>query len=156
MCSEMVFFFFKQKTAYDRRISDWSSDVCSSDLGSGSLTSVTGPVTNPSSTPRNPSCARCARALAHSATATQSRTGDRPQRARVTTKAAVTSGTDDGCRAPSAAAATITTIQRSALRPSRAVSRQEEGQVGKEGGREVNSRGSPYQLKKKKNKDTSI
>src|SRR3546814_5981535 len=27
------FFFFKQKTAYDMRISDWSSDVCSSDLG---------------------------------------------------------------------------------------------------------------------------
>src|SRR3546814_2244201 len=26
------FFFFKQKTAYERRISDWSSDVCSSDL----------------------------------------------------------------------------------------------------------------------------
>src|SRR3546814_4695835 len=29
------FFFFKQKTAYEMRISDWSSDVCSSDLGSG-------------------------------------------------------------------------------------------------------------------------
>src|SRR3546814_14526568 len=28
----MVFFFFMQKTAYDMRISDWSSDVCSSDL----------------------------------------------------------------------------------------------------------------------------
>src|SRR3546814_6202564 len=28
----IVFFFFKQKTAYDMRISDWSSDVCSSDL----------------------------------------------------------------------------------------------------------------------------
>src|SRR3546814_12266982 len=28
----MVFFFFKQKTAYELRISDWSSDVCSSDL----------------------------------------------------------------------------------------------------------------------------
>src|SRR3546814_2198713 len=27
-----VLFFFKQKTAYDMRISDWSSDVCSSDL----------------------------------------------------------------------------------------------------------------------------
>src|SRR3546814_3564501 len=27
-----VFFFFKQKTAYELRISDWSSDVCSSDL----------------------------------------------------------------------------------------------------------------------------
>src|SRR3546814_4585789 len=28
----VVFFFFKQKTAYELRISDWSSDVCSSDL----------------------------------------------------------------------------------------------------------------------------
>src|SRR3546814_4866904 len=28
----MFFFFFKQKTAYELRISDWSSDVCSSDL----------------------------------------------------------------------------------------------------------------------------
>src|SRR3546814_10539721 len=28
-----VFFFFQQKTAYEMRISDWSSDVCSSDLG---------------------------------------------------------------------------------------------------------------------------
>src|SRR3546814_15118798 len=28
----MFFFFFKQKTAYEMRISDWSSDVCSSDL----------------------------------------------------------------------------------------------------------------------------
>src|SRR3546814_2609929 len=31
----MFFFFFKQKTAYELRISDWSSDVCSSDLGLG-------------------------------------------------------------------------------------------------------------------------
>src|SRR3546814_2201383 len=30
MC--VLFFFFKQKTAYEMRISDWSSDVCSSDL----------------------------------------------------------------------------------------------------------------------------
>src|SRR3546814_16227450 len=28
----LLFFFFKQKTAYEVRISDWSSDVCSSDL----------------------------------------------------------------------------------------------------------------------------
>src|SRR3546814_3810383 len=28
----LIFFFFKQKTAYEMRISDWSSDVCSSDL----------------------------------------------------------------------------------------------------------------------------
>src|SRR3546814_3990106 len=31
----MVVFFFKQKTAYEMRISDWSSDVCSSDLRRG-------------------------------------------------------------------------------------------------------------------------
>src|SRR3546814_2688913 len=34
------FFFFKQKTAYEMRISDWSSDVCSSDL---MMTSESGP-----------------------------------------------------------------------------------------------------------------
>src|SRR3546814_4514057 len=33
MCHSCIFFFFfKQKTAYEMRISDWSSDVCSSDL----------------------------------------------------------------------------------------------------------------------------
>src|SRR3546814_17747 len=31
----MFFFFFKQKTAYEMRISDWNSDVCSSDLVAG-------------------------------------------------------------------------------------------------------------------------
>src|SRR3546814_996816 len=29
---QVIVFFFKQKTAYEMRISDWSSDVCSSDL----------------------------------------------------------------------------------------------------------------------------
>src|SRR3546814_7986388 len=32
LLSISIFFFFKQKTAYEMRISDWSSDVCSSDL----------------------------------------------------------------------------------------------------------------------------
>src|SRR3546814_6494101 len=32
LCGWMFIFFFKQKTAYEMRISDWSSDVCSSDL----------------------------------------------------------------------------------------------------------------------------
>src|SRR3546814_10628821 len=32
ICHVLCFFFFKQKTAYEMRISDWSSDVCSSDL----------------------------------------------------------------------------------------------------------------------------
>src|SRR3546814_8655787 len=37
----VLIFFFKQKTAYEMRISDWSSDVCSSDLpvtGGGAMT----------------------------------------------------------------------------------------------------------------------
>src|SRR3546814_8678317 len=38
----VVFFFFKQKTAYEMRISDWSSDVCSSDLLGGSLRTPAG------------------------------------------------------------------------------------------------------------------
>src|SRR3546814_1387555 len=33
----LCFFFFKQKTAYEMRISDWSSDVCSSDLRDGPM-----------------------------------------------------------------------------------------------------------------------
>ena len=35
MFSVFVFFFFKQKTAYEIYQCDWSSDVCSSDLGFG-------------------------------------------------------------------------------------------------------------------------
>src|SRR3546814_4509986 len=38
LCGAVFFFFFKQKTAYEMRISDWSSDVCSSDLAWGTLT----------------------------------------------------------------------------------------------------------------------
>src|SRR3546814_5754686 len=38
----LCFFFFKQKTAYEMRISDWSSDVCSSDLGLFLVTSAVG------------------------------------------------------------------------------------------------------------------
>src|SRR3546814_6459381 len=39
-----LFFFFKQKTAYEMRISDWSSDVCSSDLGSATPAAAQGTV----------------------------------------------------------------------------------------------------------------
>src|SRR3546814_16635243 len=41
-----IFFFFKQKTAYEMRISDWSSDVCSSDLPSDSALSPASLVKN--------------------------------------------------------------------------------------------------------------
>src|SRR3546814_7321722 len=38
----VLFFFFKQKTAYEMRISDWSSDVCSSDLEAAPATALAG------------------------------------------------------------------------------------------------------------------
>src|SRR3546814_13346495 len=45
MCSVILFFFFfKQKTAYELRISDWSSDVCSSDIGAQLGKGVGGPL----------------------------------------------------------------------------------------------------------------
>src|SRR3546814_2608008 len=40
-CGVDTFFFFKQKTAYEMRISDWSSDVCSSDLATDIAPSLT-------------------------------------------------------------------------------------------------------------------
>src|SRR3546814_10757148 len=40
LCFFFFVFFFKQKTAYEMRISDWSSDVCSSDLYSGNKKSA--------------------------------------------------------------------------------------------------------------------
>src|SRR3546814_2398428 len=41
MCVSWLFFFVKQKTAYGMRSMDWSSDVCSSDLGTGAVVSET-------------------------------------------------------------------------------------------------------------------
>src|SRR3546814_9011134 len=38
----LLLFFFKQKTAYEMRISDWSSDVCSSDLRGGASAGIGG------------------------------------------------------------------------------------------------------------------
>src|SRR3546814_5768357 len=53
-------FFFKQKTAYEMRISDWSSDVCSSDLGAGGIVGrfhgAVGHARKPSDAPRPWQC----------------------------------------------------------------------------------------------------
>src|SRR3546814_18051502 len=49
----LILFFFKQKTAYEMRISDWSSDVCSSDL-SGQRTPRSAP--RPGSWTSRPRC----------------------------------------------------------------------------------------------------
>src|SRR3546814_1086133 len=50
---EQLLFFFKQKTAYEMRISDWSSDVCSSDLLGSSV--VWADVTTTTTVPAPPS-----------------------------------------------------------------------------------------------------
>src|SRR3546814_1097565 len=57
----LAFFFFKQKTAYEMRISDWSSDVCSSDLCGRSNRRKTAYQPNPS--PRTKSNVPQAQAL---------------------------------------------------------------------------------------------
>src|SRR3546814_14239297 len=49
-------FFFKQKTAYEMRISDWSSDVCSSDLTDCAATDIPSPTSSSAKAWRNPSC----------------------------------------------------------------------------------------------------
>src|SRR5213083_3416366 len=54
--SGRVFFFFKQKTAYELTASDWSSDVCSSDLlitRSAVISRVRGPTPTVSTSPRS-------------------------------------------------------------------------------------------------------
>src|SRR3546814_9041230 len=48
MLSLFFVFFFKQKTAYEMRISDWSSDVCSSDLLVNSIKSILNKYSPPS------------------------------------------------------------------------------------------------------------
>src|SRR3546814_10587725 len=48
MLCHLCVFFFKQKTAYEMRISDWSSDVCSSDLANWSNFSDHSPAIMPS------------------------------------------------------------------------------------------------------------
>src|SRR3546814_1939629 len=47
----VLFFFFKQKTAYEMRISDWSSDVCSSDLHWPDIERVIGAIRHRTVTP---------------------------------------------------------------------------------------------------------
>src|SRR3546814_14354088 len=59
----MSFFFFKQNTAYELRISDWSSDVCSSDLRCSIVIPPIPPTKSPATSaprPRTPSAAAAA------------------------------------------------------------------------------------------------
>src|SRR3546814_917269 len=73
-----LFFFFKQKTAYEMRISDWSSDVCSSDLSQRERGPPLSAAHNPSPTPHwvttySPKARRTARATCRELRARASR-----------------------------------------------------------------------------------
>src|SRR3546814_4442635 len=57
----VVVFFFKQKTAYEMRISDWSSDVCSSDLRRSRQASASATCPASSATPARHCCASARR-----------------------------------------------------------------------------------------------
>src|SRR3546814_16766393 len=78
----MLFFFFKQKTAYEMRISDWSSDVCSSDLFCGHAR----PAQSRASAPRHRARGRACRSFPAATTETSRDAGptlpDRGWRAR--------------------------------------------------------------------------
>src|SRR3546814_19487865 len=83
-CScNFMFFFFKQKTAYEMRISDWSSDVCSSDLPSPRTRRRTDPPRSPrwTTAPRRrtrdprPSARTCGRASRPSPRSEERRVG---------------------------------------------------------------------------------
>src|SRR3546814_7708260 len=76
-------FCFKQKTAYEMRISDWSSDVCSSDLGASTLM-TTSPVVESAA---GPPSVMLALVVAHAAAALASETAPLVSAARSTSTA---------------------------------------------------------------------
>src|SRR3546814_1623347 len=82
----LYFFFFKQKTAYEMRISDWSSDVCSSDLGGSKVpnqaTSARMAIPAPASSQRLRR-RRAVALLVWSAASTASRAGVRRKRLEI-------------------------------------------------------------------------
>src|SRR3546814_3628691 len=120
--SWLVFFFFKQKTAYEMRISDWSSDVCSSDLfprNSAGASAPDAPRTESRPTPRGAAPARPRRTAAE---AEYYSAGGRAARSRATVR-------------PS----DPRSLARSGIRRRRS----EERRVGKEGVSKCRSRWSP-------------
>src|SRR3546814_11120963 len=121
-------FFFKQKTAYEMRISDWSSDVCSSDLWRLPLPFFVFGTTQRFCFPRD-------------------------ERRTRTTGAKRTSGYRRLCRRPHAGDATRRPArqERPRHRPAQAARRRsEERRVGKECVSTFRSRWAPYHYKKKK------
>src|SRR3546814_3899696 len=80
-----IFFFFKQKTAYEMRISDWSSDVCSSDLPrGGAVRGANHSRTNPASTiPRDK---KIADTVSHADARTDSSCAVRPRSAQAVSR----------------------------------------------------------------------
>src|SRR3546814_16259113 len=71
---DYVFFFLKQKTAYEMRISDWSSDVCSSDLSTYARCD--------NSTPNGKALSRTTRVMGYCNSHDNDRCADRPIRDR--------------------------------------------------------------------------
>src|SRR3546814_4836583 len=116
MCSVV---FFKQKTAYEMRISDWSSAVCSSDLGQ---------------THRQRPCHRTAQ-----------RPADQAYRAAIVTGADLLYPLDQALLGVGNRAAVETLFPRIDVITAVTKERSEERSVGKEGVRTCRSRWSPYQ-----------
>src|SRR3546814_12190424 len=125
------FFFFKQKTAYEMRISDWSSDVCSSDL----VTTPNGVRNTDAFTLQVAQNAQLNFDLAEAETAAEEPGED------------ITAGGDTG------GTIVVTASNLQSLEGGE-VGRSEERRVGQEGVSTCRSRWSPYHLQKKKKNTT--
>src|SRR3546814_20616840 len=121
-----MFFFFKQKTAYEMRISDWSSDVCSSDLFARHER-------------RNESPSEIQRGSALHPIIAATSTGRPARRSSMVMRLS-----SDPARPTGAPASSV-----SPPLTDRAIMSSEVSRVGKEGVRTCRSRWSQYHLKKK-------
>src|SRR3546814_19011657 len=128
----LVFFFFKQKTAYEMRISDWSSDVCSSDLSKHEAASATA-----ASSPTRNICCRSGRSASISATRAISAGATINKRARLKRNGCARNGP----------------LYASLIATSIAPSRSDERRVGKECVSTCRSRWQPYHYKKNTSKN---
>src|SRR3546814_18347199 len=141
-----MFFFFKQKTAYDMRISDWSSDVCSSDL---SATTRRSRSTASATSRRSASAARASTAAARSSSF-DCRVATLVSVAAASVAAApvVSASVASGCGSRTAASGSGWFPL--ATRLPRVTARSEERRVGKECVSTCSSRWSQYTKTKKK------
>src|SRR3546814_17234775 len=126
-CLYVFFFFFKQKTAYEMRISDWSSDVCSSDLATTCRSTSADPQVGATS----PTAIRSRRPMLSDARCSSV---GRSKKGRAEARPFRHAPHGNQCLASSAS--TFCTAASASIRAKKRARRSEERRVGKEGVRQ--------------------